>query len=230
MATSSTNTFNTTFYVDEIKEEAFDLAGGQPQSGYDGRSARRSLNFLLTDWQNRGVLLWATDLQTETLVADAASFTLDASTIDILDAYMRRATDNVDLQMNRISYEEYEQIADKTTSGSPTQFATLRGESTETVYVWPVPDSTTTYTFRYYRIRRLYDITKSALQNADVPFRFLPCLVNGLAYYLAMKIPNTRPDRISMLKLNYEETFKTAFESDKQRADMKIVPRLHYIT
>ena len=78
------------------------------------------------------------------MVADAASFTLDASTVDILDAYMRRATDNVDLQMNRISYEEYEQIADKTTSGRPTQFATLRGASTETVYVWPVADSTTT--------------------------------------------------------------------------------------
>jgi len=143
---------------------------------------------------------------------------------------MRRATDNTDLQMNRISYEEYEQIADKTSSGRPTQFATLRGENTETVYLWPVPDSTTTYTFRYYRIRRLYDITKSAIQNADVPFRFLPCLVNGLAYYLAMKIPNTKSDRIVMLKANYEETFKNAFESDKQRADMKIVPRLHYIT
>ena len=92
-----------------------------------------------------------------------------------------------------------------------------------------MPDNTQTYTFRYYRVRRLYDITKSAIENADVPFRFLPSLINGLAYYLAMKRPNTPGDRIMMLKGNYEETFRAAFESDKQRADMRIVPRLGYI-
>ena len=229
MATSGTNTFNVDFYVDEIIEEAYELAGGQPQTGYDGRSARRSLNLLLTDWQNRGVLLWGTDLQTVTLTYNQAKETLDASTVDVLDGYMRASNQNNDLQMTRVSYEEYEGIVDKTTTGRPVQFATLRGENTVSVYFWPVPDNTQTYTFRYYRVRRLYDITKSAIQNADVPFRFLPCLINGLAYYLSMKRPNTPADRIMMLKANYEETFMSAFEADKQRADMKVVPRLGYI-
>ncbi len=229
MATSGTNAFNLDFYVDEIIEEAYELAGGQPQTGYDGRSARRSLNLLLTDWQNRGVLLWGTDLQTVTLTYNQAKETLDASTVDVLDGYMRASNENNDLQMTRVSYEEYEGIVDKTSTGRPVQFATLRGENTVSVYFWPVPDNTQTYTFRYYRVRRLYDITKSALQNADVPFRFLPCLINGLAYYLSMKRPNTSGDRIMMLKANYEETFQSAFEADKQRADMKIVPRLGYI-
>jgi len=229
MATSGTNTFNVDFYVDEIIEEAYELAGGQPQTGYDGRSARRSLNLLLTDWQNRGVLLWGTDLQTLALTYNQATETLDASTVDVLDGYMRASNEGNDLQMTRVSYEEYEGIVDKTTTGRPVQFATLRGENTVSVYFWPVPDNTQTYTFRYYRVRRLYDITKSAIQNADVPFRFLPCLINGLAYYLSMKRPNTPADRIMMLKANYEETFMSAFEADKQRADMKVVPRLGYI-
>ena len=182
MATSGTNAFNLDFYVDEIIEEAYELAGGQPQTGYDGRSARRSLNLLLTDWQNRGVLLWGTDLQTVTLTYNQAKETLDSSTVDVLDGYMRASNENNDLQMTRVSYEEYEGIVDKTSTGRPVQFATLRGENTVSVYFWPVPDNTQTYTFRYYRVRRLYDITKSALQNADVPFRFLPCLINGLAF------------------------------------------------
>jgi len=229
MATSATNAFNLDFYVDEIIEEAYELAGGQPQTGYDSRSARRSLNFLLTDWQNRGVLLWGTDLQTETLTYNVPSITLDASTVDVLDGYMRGSSAGTDLQLTRVSFEEYQGIVDKTTTGRPVQFATLRGLNTVSVYFWPVPDNTETYTFRYYRMRRLYDITKSAIQNADVPFRFLPCLVNGLAYYLAMKRPNTAGDRIMMLKGNYEETFRSAFEADSQRADMRIVPRLGYI-
>lgn len=230
MATSSTNAFNLDFYVDEIIEEAYELAGGQPQTGYDSRSARRSLNLLLTDWQNRGVLLWATDLQTNTLTFNEASLTLDPSTVDILDGYLRASAAGNDLQLTRISYNEYEAIVDKTTTGRPVQFATLRGLNTVSVHFWPVPDNTQTYTFRYYRVRRLYDITKSAIENADVPFRFLPCLINGLAYYLSMKRPNTAGDRIMMLKANYEETFTTAFEADSQRADMRIVPRLGYIT
>ena len=126
MATSSTNAFNLDFYVDEIIEEAFELAGGQPQTGYDSRSARRSLNLLLTDWQNRGVLLWATDLQTNTLTFNEASLTLDPSTVDILDGYLRASAAGNDLQLTRISYNEYEPIVDKTTTGRPVQFATLR--------------------------------------------------------------------------------------------------------
>ena len=105
MATSSTNAFNLDFYVDEIIEEAYELAGGQPQTGYDSRSARRSLNLLLTDWQNRGVLLWATDLQTNTLTFNEASLTLDPSTVDILDGYLRASAAGNDLQLTRIPYK-----------------------------------------------------------------------------------------------------------------------------
>jgi len=204
MATSSTTSFNLDFYVDEIVEEAYELAGGQPQTGYDGRSARRSLNLLLTDWQNRGVLLWATDLQTTALTYDVASITLDESTVDVLDGYMTGSVSTNDLQLTRLSFEEYQGIANKTTTGRPVQFATLRGLNTVSVYFWPVPDNTQTYTFRYYRVRRLYDITKSAIENADVPFRFLCSLLKGISCYLGMQRPNDIGGGSLLLNRNYE--------------------------
>ena len=128
--------------------------------------------------------------------------------------------------MTRIAYEEYEAITDKTTSGRPTQFATLKGRDTMKAYFFPVPDSTDTYTFRHYRMKRLKDVNKSALENADVPFRFLPCLTAGLAYYLSFKRPNVPSERVTMLQANYEKLLENAMEADKERVSLFITPRL----
>ncbi len=226
MAVATTTDFDTTFFIDEVIEEAFAMIGGEPELGNDGITARRSLNLLLTDWQNRGVLLWGTDLASTTLTTDTAEYTLDSDTVDVLSGYIRRASNSNDFQMTRIPYEEYEAITDKTTSGRPTQFSTLKGRDTMKVYFFPVPDSTDTYTFRHYRMKRLKDVNKSALENADVPFRFLPCLTAGLAYYLSFKRPSIPMDRITLLQANYEKLLENAMEADKERVSLFINPRL----
>lgn len=226
MAVATTSDFDTTFFIDEVIEEAFAMIGGEPELGNDGISARRSLNLLLTDWQNRGVLLWGTDLASTTLSTDTAEYTLDSDTVDVLNGYVRRSSNSNDFQLTRIAYEEYEAITDKTTSGRPTQFATLKGRDTMKAYFFPVPDSTDTYTFRHYRMKRLKDVNKSALENADVPFRFLPCLTAGLAYYLSFKRPNVPAERVTMLQANYEKLLENAMEADKERVSLFITPRL----
>ena len=229
MAVATTSDFNTTFFIDEVIEEAYAMIGGQAELGNDGITARRSLNLLLTDWQNRGVLLWGTDLATTTLVAGTAAYELDADTIDVLSGYIRLGSNSTDFQMTRIGYEEYEGITNKATSGRPTQFATLKGRDLVTVHFFPTPDTANTYTFRNYRMKRLKDVTKSALQNADVPFRFLPALTCGLAYYLSYKRPAVPTERITMLKDKYEALLRTALESDKERVNLYITPQLQVV-
>ena len=224
MAVSGTYDFN--LDIDEVIQEATEMIGGEDTLGHEPASARRSINLMLKDWQNRGVLLWGTDLASTTLSTDTAEYTLDSDTVDVLSGYIRRASNSNDFQMTRIPYEEYEAITDKTTSGRPTQFSTLKGRDTMNVYFFPVPDSTDTYTFRHYRMKRLKDVNKSALENADVPFRFLPCLTAGLAYYLSFKRPNIPMDRITLLQANYEKLLENAMEADKERVSLFINPRL----
>ena len=229
MAVSTTSDFDSTFFIDEVIEEAYAMIGGEPELANDAITASRTLNLLLTDWQNRGVLLWGTDLATTTLTSGTAAYTLEADTIDVLSGYIRLSSNSNDFQMTRIGYEEYEGITNKATSGRPTQFATLKGRETVSVHFFPTPDSADTYTLRNYRMKRLKDITKSGLQNADVPFRFLPALTCGLAYYMAMKRPGVSENRIAMLKTNYEELLMRAMQEDRERASMHVVPRLRYI-
>ena len=226
MAIASTSNFDTTFFIDEVIEEAYSMLGGEPELANDAITARRSLNLLLTDWQNKGVLLWGTDLATTSLVAGTSEYTLPADTIDILSGYVRLASNTTDFQLNRIGYEEYEAITNKATQGRPTQFATLRGRETVTVHFFPTPDSADTYTFRNYRMKRLADVNKSALENADVPFRFLPALTCGLAYYLIYKRSGIPTERITMLKAKYDELLSTALDADRNRVSLVIAPRL----
>jgi hypothetical protein len=184
---------------------------------------------MLTDWQNRGVLLWGTDLASTTLVTGTAEYTLPTDTVDVLSGYIRLTSNSNDFQMNRIGYEEYEAITNKATSGRPTQFATLRGRETVSAFFFPVPDAADTYTFRNYRMKRLADVSKSALQNADVPFRFLPALTCGLAYYLSYKRAGIPAERTAILKAKYEELLTSALDSDRNRVSLFITPRLQVV-
>tara|TARA_R110000765_G_scaffold24479_2_gene61224 strand:+ start:789 stop:1478 length:690 start_codon:yes stop_codon:yes gene_type:complete len=226
MSVATTSDFDSTFFIDEVIEEAYAMIGGQAELANDAITARRSLNLLLTDWQNRGVLLWGTDLASLTLVAGTAEYILNSDTIDILSGYIRLATNSNDFQMTRVGYEEYEGITNKATTGRPTQFATLKGRENVSVYFFPAPDTSTTYTFRHYRMKRLKDVNKSGFQNADIPFRFLPCLTCGLAYYLSYKRPQIPVERITMLKDKYEALLSTALLADKERVNLFITPRL----
>jgi len=229
MAIATTSDFDSTFFIDEVIEEAYSMLGGQAELANDAITARRSLNLMLTDWQNRGVLLWGTDLASTTLVTGTAEYTLPAETVDVLSGYIRLTSNSNDFQMNRIGYEEYEAITNKATSGRPTQFATLRGRETVSAFFFPVPDAADTYTFRNYRMKRLADVSKSALQNADVPFRFLPALTCGLAYYLSYKRAGIPAERIGILKAKYEELLTSALDSDRNRVSLFITPRLQVV-
>ena len=229
MAIATTSDFDSTFFIDEVIEEAYSMLGGQAELANDAITARRSLNLMLTDWQNRGVLLWGTDLASTTLVTGTAEYTLPAETVDVLSGYIRLTSNSNDFQMNRIGYEEYEAITNKATSGRPTQFAKLRGRETVSAFFFPVPDAADTYTFRNYRMKRLADVSKSALQNADVPFRFLPALTCGLAYYLSYKRAGIPAERIAVLKAKYEELLTSALDSDRNRVSLFITPRLQVV-
>ena len=229
MAIATTSNFDATFFIDEVIEEAYSMLGGQAELANDSITARRSLNLMLTDWQNRGVLLWGTDLASTTLVTGTAEYALPAETVDVLSGYIRLTSNSNDFQMNRIGYEEYEAITNKATSGRPTQFATLRGREVVTAFFFPVPDAADTYTFRNYRMKRLADVSKSALQNADIPFRFLPALTCGLAYYLSYKRAGVPAERITVLKAKYEELLESALDADRNRVSLFITPRLQVV-
>src|SRR3990167_8159259 len=182
MAVATTSTFN--LEIAEIIDEAFDRLGGEPLTGYDPITARRSLNLLLNDWINRGINLWTLELKTQTVTAGDIDYTLDSDTVDILDAVLRR--DGIDYPMTRLSLTEYNNIPDKDLSGLPTQWYLDRQRDAPILYIWLASENSTDVV-RYWRIRYFKDVNQSAVQNADTPRRFLPALASGLAYYLCMK-------------------------------------------
>jgi hypothetical protein len=220
MASSGQTTFD--LAIDDVIEQAFEQIGGQPISGEEARSARIALNLLLTEWQNRGVLLWKLVNTPVTVTTSVTSYTLDSDIIDSLQTTIN--VNGNDLEMNRITYQDYMKLPDKTQTGRPTQFSFLRGKDNVSMTVWPTPDQT--YTMNLFTMTRIQDVTASAIQTADLPFRFLPALVDGLAYKMSMRRPGVDPSKISFLKQQYEETFAFALEEDRQRTSMFIKPRL----
>lgn len=224
MAVSGTYNFN--LDIDEVIQEATEMIGGESTLGHEPASARRSINLMLKDWQNRGVMLWTTSTSSFTVAASTASYSLDSSTIDALEVVYSK--DNTDTQLERITSEEYLLIPNKTQTGRPSQYSIRRERDNPVLRLWPLPDNSSD-SVKLEIFRELQDINKSATQNADVPKRFLPCLTMGLAYYMSMKRPLVAPDRIQMLKANYEELLMRAMEEDRQRASMHIVPKLGYI-
>jgi hypothetical protein len=223
MASSGQTTFD--LAIDDVIEQAFEQIGGQPISGEEARSARIALNLLLTEWQNRGVLLWKLVNTPVTVTTSVTSYTLDSDIIDSLQTTIN--VNGNDLEMNRITYQDYMKLPDKTQTGRPTQFSFLRGKDNVSMTVWPTPDQT--YTMNLFTMTRIQDVTASAIQTADLPFRFLPALVDGLAYKMSMRRPGVDPSKISFLKQQYEETFAFALEEDRQRTSMFIRPRLGYL-
>lgn len=219
MATSGTTDFNLS--IDDLVEEAFERCGMRPTSGYQLNSARRSLNLLFLDWANRGLNLWTIEQATYTLTQGVNEISLDSSTVNVLEAVIRQNTGgtNTDVYIERISREDWLNVPDKTSQARPAQFYVQR-TNTPKVFFYPAADQT--YTFVYYRIRRIQD-AGGYTNDADVNFRFLPCLVSGLAYQLSLKFA---PDRTPALKAIYEEDFTRAAMEDRDTASVQFVPDL----
>ena len=232
MATSGTATFN--LDLSEIVEEAFERAGSELRTGYDLRTARRSLNLLFADWANRGVNMWTFEQGTINLAQGTATYSLPADTVDLLEHVIRtqpgQQSNQADLTITRISVSTYATIPNKLVQGRPIQVWIQRLETPQ-ITVWPVPDQGTSqnpyYTFVYWRLRRIQD-AGNGTNTMDVPFRFLPCLVAGLAYYLALKIPGADA-RLPVLKQQYDEAWQLASDEDRDKAAVRFVPRQMFI-
>ena len=224
MAVSGTYNFN--LDIDEVIQEAMEMIGGEETLGHEPASARRSINIMLKDWQNRGILLWSTGVSSLTVTASTTAYDLSSTTIDALEVVLNR--DSTDLQLQRVSPEEYLLIPNKTQTGRPSQYSVRRGRDNPTLSVWPIPDNSTDI-LKIETISELQDVNKSAEQNADLPKRFFPCLTAGLSYYMSMKRAGVPAERISMLKVNYEETLARAMREDRERSSMFVRPKLGYI-
>jgi len=305
MTTTGTTAFNMDFT--ELAEEAWERAGREMRTGYDLRTARRSLNIMTIEWANRGINMWTIETGTITLTQGLATYALPTDTIDLLDHVIRTQANNAstqaDLSITRISVSTYATIPNKLVQGRPIQvwIQRLSGETnptnavlngaitatattitlstvvglagsgfirvdTEDIYytfisgnvlggvfrgqnnttaathitatavfvpqlpavtVWPTPDGSQQYQFVYYRMRRIQD-SGAGIQTSDMNFRFLPCAVAGLAYYIAMKVPELQ-GRLDMLKAVYDEQYKLAAQEDREKAILRLAPRIAYI-
>jgi len=208
----------------EIFEEAFERAGLDMKTGYDLRTARRSLNLLTLEWQNRGLNLWTIDAGTQALTAGTATYTMPTDTIDLIEHQIRTGsgTSQLDTNAQRISVSTYAQNGSKNVQGKPSQIYVDRQATNVSVTLWPVPDSND-YTLAYYRLRGISGVSSGIGTTADVPPRFVPCLVSGLAYYIAMKKPEVA-GRVGPLKQEYEFQFELAANEDQDSSSIKFVP------
>jgi|TARA_B100000900_G_C20520432_1_gene691937 hypothetical protein len=216
MAVSGSRNFN--IDVSDAIEEAYERCGVEVRTGYSLRTARRSLNLMLAEWANRGVNLFTIEQVTTTLTEGTSSYTLGADTIDILEMVLRRGS--TDTTMTRIGRGEYLNIPTKSDKGKPSQFFVDR-QVNPVVNLWQAPENSTDKII-YYRLVRIDD-ADIYTNDFDLPFRFFPCLVAGLAYYLSMKIA---PDRVALLKGVYDEEFARAASEDRDRASLRLVPRI----
>lgn len=209
----------------ELFEEAFERAGLEMRSGYDLKTARRSLNLLTLEWQNRGLNLWTIAEGTLPMVAGQATYTLPSDTIDLIEHQVRTGTgvNQTDTNLERISVSTYAQQSNKNTQGRPTQIFIERLADSTKATIWPIPDSTQSYTLFYYRLVGIDGVASGIGTDAAVPPRFVPCLVSGLAYYIAMKKPQVS-DRVAGLKQEYEFQFELAAGEDADRSSVKFVP------
>jgi hypothetical protein len=232
MTTTGTSTFN--LDLNNLVEEAFERAGSELRTGYDMRTARRSLNLLTIEWANRGINLWTIEQGQIAMVQGQIVYDLPVDTIDLLDHVIRTQTgvEQTDINITRISVSTYSTIPNKNAQGRPIQVWINRqsgatepvsGVAYPQINVWPCPDQSNFYTFVYWRLRRIQD-AGNGVNTQDIPFRMLPCLVAGLAYYLAMKLPGAE-GRIEMLKASYEEQWALASSEDREKAALRLAPR-----
>ena len=219
MTTSGSRDFN--LDVGEIIEEAYERCGLEVRTGYDARTARRSLNLMFAEWANRGLNLWTVKQGTITLTQGQAQQTLTDDVVDILEVTLRRS--NTDYEVERISRGEYATLPNKTTQGRPSQYYFDR-QIDPVINLWSVPENSTDQLIYYY-VQRIED-ADALVNTTDMPFRFYPCMVAGLAYYIAMK---RAPERIQLLKSVYEEEFQRAADEDEGRTPLKLQPSLSYL-
>ena len=236
MTTTGTQSFN--LDLNSLVEEAFERAGSELRTGYDFRTARRSLNLLTIEWANRGINLWTIEQGEIAMVQGQIAYNLPVDTIDLLDHVIRTQSgiDQTDINITRISVSTYASIPNKNAQGRPIQVWIDRqsgatepstGINYPTINVWPAPEQSNYYTFVYWRLKRIQD-AGNGTNTQDIPFRMLPCLVAGLAYYLAMKIPEAAP-RLEMLKASYEEQWMLASSEDREKAAIRLAPRQMFI-
>ena len=218
MATSNSTDFEPN--VAEFIEEAYERCGLELRTGYDLKSARRSINLMLAEWANRGLNQWTISEATQTVTEGTREYTLDSSVIDILDVVLRRTegSTTTDTQMSRVSRSEYINIPTKGTKARPNQYF-LDKQNTPVLKVWPAPENSTDILV-FNKMVRMDDADK-ATNTMDLPFRFYPCFVAGLAYYLSMK---RNPQLTEQLKIIYEEEFRRAADEDGDRASFRINP------
>lgn len=228
MTTSGTSAFN--LDLTEIVEEAFERVGSELRTGYDLKTARRSLNLMFADWANRGVNMWTFEQGSIPLVAGQATYNLPADTVDLLEHVIRTgagsASTQADLTITRISVSTYATIPNKLQQARPIQ-VWIERLNTPRITVWPTPDDTQPYTFVYWRMKRIQD-AGNGVNTMDMPFRFVPCMVAGLAYYLALKVPGGA-ERLPILKQQYDEAWQLASDEDREKASVRFVPRQMYI-
>lgn len=243
--TTSTTAFNPN--LNEIFEEAFERCGLELRTGYDFRTARRSLNFLLGEWANRGINLWTVEQGSINMVQGQVAYDLPNDTVDLLEHVIRtdsgQGPNQTDLNITRISVSTYSTIPNKLAQGRPIQVWINRqsGQTTDLpgatpsypqINVWPAPDQGTAlnpyYVFYYWRLKRIYD-AGNGVNVVDIPFRFQNCMVAGLAYMLAVKKPEVSPDRLMALKIMYDEAWELAASEDREKAADRLVPREMFI-
>ena len=219
MTTSGSRDFN--LDVGEIIEEAYERCGIEVRTGYDAKTARRSLNLMFADWANRGINLWTVKEGTITLTQGQATETLATSVVDVLEVVLRRG--GTDYEIERISRGEYGTLPNKTTQGRPSQYW-LNKQIAPIINLWATPENSTDQLIYYY-LQRIED-ADALVNTTDMPFRFYPCMVAGLAYYIAMK---RTPERIQLLKAVYEEEFQRAADEDEDRVPLKLQPSMRYM-
>ena len=219
MTTSGTRTFN--LDIAEAIEEAFERCGLEVRTGYDVKSARRSMNLMFAEWANRGLNLWTVAQGTTTLTQGTSTYTLGADVADILEMVLRR--DGTDYEVERISRGEYLTFPNKTDQGRPSQFYFDR-QIQPVITLWQTPENSTDQLVYYY-VQRIED-AGAYTNTTDLPWRFYPCMVAGLAYYIAMK---RAPERLQFLKAIYEEEFQRAADEDEDRVPLKLQPSARYL-
>lgn len=246
MTTSGTATSN--LDLNNLIEEAFERCGAELRSGYDLRTARRSLNLMTIEWANRGINLWTIEQGSIPMVQGQIIYDLPVDTIDLLEQTVRTQTgaQQTDINITRISVDTYATIPNKNAQGRPIQVWINRqsgatypvggrpdgtdpttGVDSPKINVWPCPDQSSYYTFIYWRMRRIQDAGTEGVTTQDIPFRFLPCMVAGLAYYLSLKIPGGL-ERSGMLKVMYDEQFQLAADEDREKASLRLAPRQYF--
>ena len=229
MATSGTTTFN--LNIDEIIDEGFERCGMSTASGYDLRSARRSLDLLFAEWGNRGIHLWKVALHENALVSGQAEYSVSAGVSDVLEAFVSStaaASNNAntqDVSLTKIDRSAYAALPNKFSTGTPSQYYVDR-QTNPIINLYQTPDLNTYTVLKYYVIKRIEEAGAYSNQ-ADVAYRFLPCMCAGLAYYLAMKI---NPQLVQQNKIIYEDELKRALEEDGQRTSTFISPQSFYPT